>query len=190
MKFTLEQEADIRAAYRDAKNPNKQIGILADLYACSTSDIKEVLGLNKSPKRTVQSYNQATKNQLVKAVIVDGQSLAAASEQFGIPFSTAAGWVTAARKKQKEFLDYAQKIESPKPAAKPILPMKPIPATTTIQLDLKQLQNGLDGLGEFILTFEDFDFISEEQRQCIDELLLKTEGFLQGIKVATQATNP
>lgn len=39
--------SEIRAAYRDAKNPSKQVGILADLYDCTKADIRRILGLEK-----------------------------------------------------------------------------------------------------------------------------------------------
>ena len=80
-----EQIGEIRAAYRDAKNPQKQIGILADLYACKETEIRQVLGIEEAPgtpapaakkpaaKRAVKSYDQAVRDQLTKAVILGGR---------------------------------------------------------------------------------------------------------------------
>lgn len=39
-------ENEIRVMYRDAKNKNKQIQILADMNGCGISDIRKVLGLS------------------------------------------------------------------------------------------------------------------------------------------------
>lgn len=44
-RFTTDELAEIRDSYRNAANAKKQIGILADLYACSTQDIQLALGL-------------------------------------------------------------------------------------------------------------------------------------------------
>ena len=41
--FTEEEKIDIRTSYNQAKEPKKQIGILADLYACRKSDIEYVI---------------------------------------------------------------------------------------------------------------------------------------------------
>ena len=41
--FTPEEEKDIRELYRGAKDQLAQIGILAQLYACSKEEIKAVL---------------------------------------------------------------------------------------------------------------------------------------------------
>ena len=50
--LTKEQIGEIRIAYRDAKDPKKQIGILADLYACDKAEILQVLGIEDAPHRT------------------------------------------------------------------------------------------------------------------------------------------
>ena len=77
--LTKEQIGEIRAAYRDAKDPKKQIDILADLYVCDKAEIRQVLGIEDAPpqapladqptpkKRAVKSYDQAVRDQLVKA---------------------------------------------------------------------------------------------------------------------------
>lgn len=92
MDFTQEQKDEIRASYRDAKNPEKQISVLVDLYACTKNDIMQVL----------------------------------------------------------------------------------------------ELQKGLDGLGDFILAFYGVEFITESDQRYLDEILLKAEGFIAGVKAAKQ----
>lgn len=54
MGLTNEQKGEIRAAYRNAANPKKQITILAQLYATSKEEICKVLASrlrSKSRKR-------------------------------------------------------------------------------------------------------------------------------------------
>ena len=49
--FSPEEMGEIRTLYRNAASPKKQIGILADLYACTRQDIECALGLPVTPKR-------------------------------------------------------------------------------------------------------------------------------------------
>lgn len=49
--FTPAELADIRRSYANAIDPKKQIGILADLYACHWQDIEHALGLSVTPVR-------------------------------------------------------------------------------------------------------------------------------------------
>lgn len=46
-------KAEIRVQYRDAADKRKQIGILADLYACSKEDILNALDLDAEKDATV-----------------------------------------------------------------------------------------------------------------------------------------
>ena len=190
MDFTQEQKDEIRASYRDAKNPEKQISILADLYACTKNDIMQLLEIYTPSKRVVRSYDQSVRQDLTKAVLLDGQTVKDAAERFGIPFGTASDWVQKAKKKQAEFLSYNSQTKAhAKPAKKghknnhnkssaqnePYNPLK-----------LTELQKGLDGLGDFILAFYGVEFITESDQQCLDEILLKAEGFIAGVKAASQ----
>lgn len=189
MDFTQEQKDEIRASYRDAKNPEKQISILVDLYACTKNDIMQVLELQVQPKRVVRSYDQSVRQDLTKAVLLDGQTVKDAAERFGIPFGTASDWVQKAKKKQAEFLSYNSQTKAhAKPAKKghknnhkssaqnePYNPLK-----------LTELQKGLDGLGDFILAFYGVEFITESDQQCLDEILLKAEGFIAGVKATSR----
>ena len=48
--FSPEEMGEIRTLYRNAASRKKQIGILADLYACARQDIERALGLPVTPK--------------------------------------------------------------------------------------------------------------------------------------------
>ena len=50
-RFAPDKLAEIRTLYRNAASPKKQIGILADLYACPRQDIERALGLPVTPMR-------------------------------------------------------------------------------------------------------------------------------------------
>lgn len=191
-----EQIGEIRAAYRDAKDPKKQIGILADLYACKESDIRQVLGLEEAPgapapaakkpavKRAVKSYDQAVRDQLTKAVILGGESTAAACERLGVPQGTAAKWVADARKKQAEFLNYDPKAQN---AGRPA---ESVTQHRTPSLDpnnvLKELQTGVEGLQTFMDNFAGIDIFDDDQLAMLDLILAKAEGFAAGMDTAIQ----
>lgn len=191
-----EQIGEIRMAYRDAKDPKKQIGILADLYACKESDILQALGLEgaapapapaaKKPaaKRAVKSYDQAVRDQLTKAVILGGESTAAACERLGVPQGTAAKWVADARKKQAEFLGYDPKAQN---AGRPA---ESVTQHRTPGLDpnniLKELQTGVEGLQAFVDNFAGVDIFEDDQWAMLDIILAKAAGFVAGMNTAIQ----
>lgn len=194
--LTSEQIGEIRAAYRDAKDPKKQIGILADLYACKETEIRQVLGIEettpdlppaaKKPaaKRAVKSYDQAVRDQLTKAVILGGESTAVVCGRMGVPQGTAAKWVAEARKKQAEFLGYDPKVQNtPKPA-------ESVTQHRTPSLDpnniLKELQTGVEGLQTFMDNFAGIDIFDDDQLAMLDLILAKAEGFAAGMDTAIQ----
>lgn len=99
-KFTAEEKHDIRCLYRNAANQNKQIKILAELYATSKNDICIVLGLESSQKAWRKSkYSPELKAAVIKAVD-DGMSQAEAGRQFHLSVSVVNMWVTKARKER------------------------------------------------------------------------------------------
>ncbi len=55
-RFTDSDVSYIRMMYRQAKDPQKQIGILADLYVCTKNDIRKVLGLPDVEQRQKRQY--------------------------------------------------------------------------------------------------------------------------------------
>ena len=197
-----EQIGEIRTAYRDAKDPKKQIGILADLYACDKAEIRQVLGIEDAPpqappadkpapkKRVVKSYDQAVRKQLTKAVLLDGESSTAVCERMGVPAGTAAKWLADARKKQAEFLAYDPKSE---PAAKEQKTAPEHPKSVTHRtpgLDpgviLRELQTGVEGLQAFVDNFAGVDIFEDDQWAMLDIILAKAEGFAAGMDTALQ----
>ena len=197
-----EQIGEIRTAYRDAKDPKKQIGILADLYACDKAEIRQVLGIEDAPpqappadkpapkKRVVKSYDQAVRKQLTKAVLLDGESTTAVCERMGVPAGTAAKWLADARKKQAEFLAYDPKSE---PAAKEQKTAPEHPKSVTHRtpgLDpgviLRELQTGVEGLQAFVDNFAGVDIFEDDQWAMLDIILAKAEGFAAGMDTALQ----
>ena len=58
-----------------------------------------------------KTWDKATIDAAVSAVLIGGERTGEVGERFGVPPSTLGRWLTDARNKQKEFLDYAEKVE-------------------------------------------------------------------------------
>ena len=69
-------EGEIRRSYGAAKNKNTQIGILADLNACSKDHIKQILGIDEAVEEVLETEPQEpTKSELLKLLFTKLDSL-------------------------------------------------------------------------------------------------------------------
>ena len=77
--FTEEEKIDIRTSYRQAKDPEKQISILADLYACRKSDIECVVKdlQQSSATKSNKVTSQKSKHRWTSEEITELRSLKA-----------------------------------------------------------------------------------------------------------------
>lgn len=196
MSFTTEQIGEIRAAYRDAADPKKQIGILADLYCTTKQEICQVLEIEAPPKKKVRSYDQAVKKDAVKAVLLDGLSYKEAAERYGVPYANVRDWVKRARMKQAEFGVEPAPVK-PDQMAKPQAPVE-IEEGSGDHI-LRDLLKGIDGLHRFIDGFDEADILSEDERDILERILCTASGYADGLKrglkmarmeVGTDASNP
>lgn len=196
MSLTTEQIGEIRTAYRDAADPKKQIGILADLYCTTKQEICRVLEIEAPPKKKARSYDQAVKKDVVKAVLLEGVSYKEAAEKFSVPYGNVSAWVQAARKKQAEFgveaipvkLDQMAKSQAPAEMEE-----------GSADRLLRDLLKGIDGLHRFIDSFDEADILSEDERAILERILCTASGYADGLKrglkmarmkVETDASNP
>lgn len=170
--LTNEQISEIRASYRDAANPAKQIDILADLYCTTKQEICQVLGIEEPPKRKIRSYDQAVKKDAVKAVLLDGLSYKEAAERYGVPYANVRDWVKRARMKQAEFgVEPEETVRQP--------------AQKKGDFDervLREVRDGVEGLHRFIDNFAGVDILSEEDRDILDRILFTADGFAAGLE--------
>lgn len=179
MSLTTEQIGEIRVAYRDAADPKKQIGILADLYCTTKQEICRVLGIEEPPKKKIRSYDQAVKKDVVKAVLLEGVSYKDAAEKFSVPYDNVSAWVQAARKKQAEFgveaisvkLDQMAKSQAPAEMEE-----------GSADRILRDLLKGIDGLHRFIDSFDEADILSEDERDILERILCTASGYADGLK--------
>jgi hypothetical protein len=85
--FTAEEKGEIWTSYRQAARKSAQIGILSQLYACTTADIRRVLRLTAPPeteRRTPVSWSDAMTERLL--VLADGSYTAEEiGAELGVP---------------------------------------------------------------------------------------------------------
>ena len=178
--LTSEQIGEIRTAYRDAANPKKQIGILADLYCTTKQEICRVLGIEATPKKKARSYDQAVKKDVVKAVLLEGVSYKDAAEKIGVPYGNVSAWVQAARKKQAEFGVETTAAKTDR-EDKPQAPAKMEKGCG--ERVLHDMLKGIDGLHRFIDAFVDVDILSEDERDILERILCTASGYADGLKM-------
>ena len=207
--FTPEQISEIQEAYRDAANPKKQIGILADLYDTTENAIREVLGLPAEPdgakkKRIFRSYDQAVKEDVVRAVLLEGMTRREAAEKFSVPYWNVSDWVNKAQKKQAEFARYAEEVEAEQATtpdaaqhsktektADPGLPQT-LPASSPAERKplyervLREVSDGVDGFDTFLSGFIGIDIFNESEEDMLDNLLERIHGFRDGLKTGIE----
>lgn len=88
--MTEQDKADIRRSYREAKNPQKQIKILADLYLVDKAEIKRILGVSKANKGGRQVDMEKVKRALWMRST--GNTLAATAKELGVSTTTVRNW--------------------------------------------------------------------------------------------------
>lgn len=190
--LTPEQISEIQAAYRDAAHQKKQIGILADLYDTMENVIREVLGLPVEPngdkkKRMFHSYDQAIKEDVVRAVLLEGMTNREAAEKFAVPYGNVSAWVNKARKKQAEFARYAEEVQAeqaPEIAEEP----ESAPAQVTAdekditQMALQEVKEGVSGLDTFLGGYAAICVLRNDEREMMRIICARAHGFLSGMQ--------
>ncbi len=189
-------KAEIRVQYRDAADKRKQIGILADLYACGKEDILNALNLDtendttvrsepaaQKKKRIVRSYDQAVKKDVVKAILLDGNTHEAVAERFGIPLSTVTHWVQRAKKAQAKVMADADAIaKAPLPSASTKCEKEESERKALGMCIIQELRAGINGLHAFMDNFAGVDILSDDERSILDRILHTASGFADGFE--------
>lgn len=84
-------EGEIIADYRQAKDPEAQIKILADLNCTSEDVIREIVGLPPSKQRGGKAKREEQSNR-IRELYNQGFTDKEISEKLGVSASTVAGW--------------------------------------------------------------------------------------------------
>ena len=193
-EFTKDELADIQASYHDAADPKKQIGILADLYAVPRAEICRVLGIDDqaAKRKKLRTYDKAVKDAVVRAVLLDNEPRTEVAERFGVPIGNINAWVAKAKKQQNDFLCYDPESndKSHEPAAEPAEAVTEHGTPTSSGLDpakiARELNEGVEGLREFLDSFAGIDLFTRDQWECLDVVLGKAEGFAAGMETAVR----
>lgn len=191
-EFTKDELADIQASYRDAADPKKQIGILADLYAVPRAEICRVLGIDDPKPKKLRTYDKSVKDAVVRAVLIDKEPRSEVAERFGVPKGNIDVWVAKAKKQQKEFLSYDPQSndKSHDPAAEPAEAVTehgtPAPSGLDPAKIARELNEGVEGLRVFLDSFAGIDLFTRDQWECLDVVLGKAEGFAAGMETAVR----
>lgn len=97
-----------KVSFRQAKNPKKQVSILAELFGVSKSVIIDVLGddykktLTPSPAREKRDQRTARIKAMLTADILSGMSVRDAADHVGITYNVAANYTRTLRKQLKQ----------------------------------------------------------------------------------------
>ena len=189
---------------RNANLPEKkQLEVVAQLHACSVEDVRRILqGALPVPKkekmRRGHRYPQQLHQDLVKAVLLDGQTTADAAERMGVEPKTAYAWVKAAKKEREAFYAYAEQVQCEQhhapavqaPAEQPKAeqakteqpPAEQLPAEDPA---LQELKKGEEGLADFLIAFAAVDIFEENEWEMLSYLYERVRGFCAGVKSKT-----
>lgn len=93
--FTESEKSDICMMYRQAKYPDVQIEILADLYDCTKKDILRVLNASRNDtKPKIQVQDEESRIELIKRVINKELTTEQAANIRGVSADTIRRWVS------------------------------------------------------------------------------------------------
>lgn len=187
LKLSEEDKSEVRRSYREAADKRKQIGILADLYDVPIADIFKVLGTainsGAAGKRVLRSYDQAVRDDVIKAVLIDGITHAAAAEKYGVPQSNVSNWVSKARKKQADIRNAADEIEADPQLSISTKDVTPVPITsetnklTYVKTSIEKLLTALAELPETGMEWE-------ELTNALNHQNVRIQSFMAGMEYA------
>lgn len=187
MALTEHDKAEMQTAYRQAANPKKQIGILADLYCCSKQQVLDVLDIQKSSAaeqrpatgRATKSspYSSKLRAEAVKAVLEEGITQVQAAERFGVNAKTLNYWIATERRHR----------DSAAPAnAKP----KHAAPDAVIEASQPRCLTAVDTIVESLHAAEqilaDAGLLEESERDVLAAILRRTQVFCAGMRYAME----
>lgn len=189
-KVSKEDREFMQRLYRRAMKPKEQLKIICELFPnYSKEQIMRTLGLKrekKAPekkkeynevKRVIRTFDEETKAAAVKAVLVDGERNTDVAERYGVSTGTLGGWLKKARDQQKDYMQYADKVEKELAGEKDAAPedkeidwqrLKPRPEPVFERVEEPQ---------ETELAETVYEYVDEERKPAIDEKAIKAAAF-------------
>ena len=189
-KVSKEDREFMQRLYRRAAKPKEQLEIICDLFPYHTKkQIEAVLGLGretKAPekqkeyndmKKVIRTFDEETKAAAVKAVLVDGERNTDVAERYGVSTGTLGGWLKKARDQQKDYMQYADKVEKELAGEKDAAPedreidwqrLKPRPEPVFNRVEETQKTEMAEPV---------YEYVSEDSKPAIDEKAIKAAAF-------------
>ena len=205
--FGAEEMKEIREDWKrnEGLGQKERLERVAQLHACGQKDIARALELEAEPDRAPEQGEKAdvpakhmrkradpaTRQAVIKDVLLEGMTQAEAAEKYGVPPGTVRTWVWRARKTRQEFLDY------PEPAQQAQTPAAPAPERSEKaarplarhQSDkVREVLEGIRGGERFRAVMEESRILSDEEMVALDQILehalIYRDGFEAGLAVA------
>lgn len=157
----------------------------------------------KSPeKRKVRSYEQTVRDDVVRAVMLDGLTQREAAERYGIPQANISVWIKKAKARMAEFgvepeaeEESAGSSQSPEETERAAdekkgdaAPAQPDDAARREEMlafanrTLEELREGVAGLESFILNFAGVDILSDDEWEMLERILHTVTVFAAGVE--------
>lgn len=157
----------------------------------------------KSPKkRKVRSYEQTVRDDVVRAVMLEGLTQREAAERYGIPQANISVWIKKAKARMAEFgvepeaeEESAGSSQSPEETERAAdekkgdaAPAQPDDAARREEMlafanrTLEELREGVAGLESFILNFAGVDILSDDEWEMLERILHTVTVFAAGVE--------
>ena len=184
--FTQEERSDIQTSYNSAKNQDKQIGILAELYACSKNDIRNALHLPlehaPNKKRSISKYDPETKKAVLKAILLDKEPRAEVAERFGVLRGTVDCWVSEAKRTQAEFMSYPDKTDMD--SEKNTVPVTGDSKILVLEMEAEKIKQAANNFSFFLETFENVNAFENDELCRMQQFNDQAWAFFDGLDYA------
>lgn len=186
-----DEKGVIRTEWRDGKYKNRErLEELEQLQACDVDTVCEVVGADpaqyvKKPVRKKVSYEQAVKDDVVRAVLLEGMEYKEADEKFGVPLGNISHWVKKAKERQQYFESEADRLAKAPAEAEPA--REEGQGKSRAEKELDELREGVAGLGAFCLSFALVEKPDKADDWVLDKMLTWAEGYVRGYTAALRA---
>lgn len=168
-KFSQEEISDIKTAYRDAKDPEKQIGILAQLYLAPEKDIRAVLQLPEEKKMRRRQYHEDFKRALAAEASKPGAVLSEVAKAHNVAQSLVSNW--------------RKKYTPAEPA--PFAPPAPLPVAQDADI-LHEVEKAHRLFLAAKEQLEQYVPLTQGESLNAGNYLLRAQGFVEGVAYMTK----
>lgn len=191
-RVSAEDGESIRRHWKNAADHKGMLQILRELFPMYTKEAIQQ-AINHNPFREVEkqyqqikenktmakkkTWDKATIDAAVKAVLVDGERTGEVGERYGVPPSTLGKWLTDARNKRKEFMDYAEKTEKELAEEKDAEPEDKEIDWQRLKPRPEPVFNRVEETQETELAEPVYEYVGEDSKPAVDEKAIKAAAY-------------